>query len=672
MRRWLRLGFSSLGVAATIFACGSRTGLAIDDPDVLGAAADAPFDVARDTTVDRTPDSPPLRDVTLDPSFDGPLFEGGKLDVQVDCATPSFCDKNDPGFVYKCGVRIEQCSSLETCAEIGETGAACVNPCVDTLGQDTSNGCEFYALEIDTPSTVAGACFAVFVVNQWKTGEPARIQVDRGGAVLPVDQFARIPVGTGTGITYAPYSSAAGLAKDQIAILFLSRDPNADPNGQPSDPSRLASCPAGVTPAVLTDAAIHGTGKGSSFHIKTNVPVVAYQMLPYGGGRARVTAATLLLPTNVWDNNYLAVNAYPAPPNIPGDGPTLAILGQADNTRVTINPVRAIAGGGGLPGSPANTPVTYRIDRGQYLQFSQVAELTGSAIQSDKPIAVIGGSTLVDVPIGSPRADSAEQMLPPVRALGSEYVAVRYRNRANRGEESVPWRLVGAVGSTLLTYDPPQVGAPISIGARQVIEFSATGPFVVKSQDADHPFYVAQYMTGGKIDGNARTPEVQTDGEGDPEFVNAIAPAQYLSRYTFFTDPTYPETNLVVVRVRDRETGLFPDATLDCAGRLGGWQPVGTGGTYEFTRIDLSSGNFQGQNGCNNGVHTIQGSFPGVDGSLLSPSIGVTVWGWGNPITWPPFDEAAQSDPRFTRWVSYGYPAGANIKRLNTVVVPAN
>src|SRR5262249_44599234 len=153
--------------------------------------------------------------------------------------------------------------------------------------------------------------------------------------------------------------------KDQVAVLFLSRDPAAenDPNDAPQAPRRLASCPAGVTPAVVGDAATHGTGRGKSFHIKTNVPVVAYQMLPYGGGRARVTGATLLYPTNVWDTNYVAVNAYPAPDAATADAvPTMAILGSQDGTRVTIRPRATIDPGGGLQGSPANASVTYTVN----------------------------------------------------------------------------------------------------------------------------------------------------------------------------------------------------------------------------------------------------------------------------------------------------------------------
>ena len=270
----------------------------------------------------------------------------------------------------------------------------------------------------------------------------------------------------------------------------------------------------------------------------------------------------------------------------------------------------------------------------------------------------------MDIPLDEVRADSAEQMLPPVHALGSEYVAVRYRNRGTT-EESPPWRIVGVVDGTQLTYDPaPPAGAPTSIGAGQFAEFDAPGPFVVRSQDSAHPFYFASYMTAGS----------PFDGDGDPDFVNVVPPAQYLPRYTFFTDPTYPETNLVIVRARDASTGLMPDVDLDCAGLLGGWQPVGTAGTYEMTRVDLSTGNFQGVGACNNGVHTILGTLATVadGGAPPTPSFGVTVWGWGNDITWPSdVSLADEANPKFTRWVSYGYPAGANFKPLNSAVLLA-
>ncbi len=179
--RWLSRGLTPafFGVALVV-ACGSRTGLLVPNP-----------------------------------SDGGPLYDGGPLDAAIDCATPSYCDPNDLGHVYQCGARVYQCSSLEQCEERGNgdaTSGQCVNPCLDSLGNDTSNGCEFYAVEMDTTPEVMGVCYAVFVVNQWKTGEPAKIEVSLGGQVLPIDAFARIPVGKGTNLTYAPYDATRGPA----------------------------------------------------------------------------------------------------------------------------------------------------------------------------------------------------------------------------------------------------------------------------------------------------------------------------------------------------------------------------------------------------------------------------------------------------------------------------
>src|SRR5262249_12393409 len=145
-----RAAISSFVVAALFVACGARTALIAPSPT--------------DATTS---------DVSIDHVGDGPLVEGGPLDVVTDCPDSStYCDPNDLNYVYACGQRVFQCSSLEQCEK-----GNCVNPCVDTLGQDTSNGCEFYMAEMDMTPEAAGVCYAIFIVNQWKTGEPAKIQV---------------------------------------------------------------------------------------------------------------------------------------------------------------------------------------------------------------------------------------------------------------------------------------------------------------------------------------------------------------------------------------------------------------------------------------------------------------------------------------------------------------
>src|SRR5262249_45479627 len=157
----------------------------------------------------------------------------------------------------------------------------------------------------------------------------------------------------------------------------------------------------------------------------------------------------------------------------------------------------------------------------------------------------------------------------------SEYLAAPYATRRKDMQpESIPYRIVGTVDGTTLDYDPPTDGAPPTLASGQVVDFETTLAFRVRSQDADHPFYVAQTLPGCEVSGGSRTGSCL----GDEEVVNIPPPAQFLSKYVFFADPTYPTTSLVLTRKRT-STG-FHDVTIDCAGQLVGWLPVGGAGDY--------------------------------------------------------------------------------------------
>jgi hypothetical protein len=516
----------------------------------------------------------------------------------------------------------------------GCSGNGCVPACDSARDNKSSIGCDYYSVDPDVVFDGAGACFAAFIANTWD--QPVSLSVDFAGQVLDATKFAYIPSGTGQSTTYAPLPGGQ-IPPGQVAILFLNRHP-----GIPS-PLKL-DCPAGTTPAITaTDTATHGTAIGSAFHIVASGPVVAYDMFPYGGGQSAMTSATLLLPTSAWDTNYVAVDGYGPGPI---DQPTVAIVAQQDGTSITINPTSAIAGGTGVAATAQNVPHTYSLDHGQVLQFTQDAPLDGSIIQSTAPVGVWGGKSALA--IAGCCDDTAHQQIPPVRALGSEYVGVRYRNRYDGMEEAPPWRVVGAADGTQLTWDPvAPPGAPTSLSLGQLVEFETNGPFAVRSQDAQHPFYMSAHMTGaGPFDPN------QNDGRGDPEFVNVIPPGEYMTSYVFFADPTYSETNLVVVRTKGKNG--FSDVTLDCAGALTGWQPVGAAGAYEYTRIDLVRHNFEPQGQCNNGRREMHSDNP----------FGLTVWGWGSGETGQMFQGF------YTQYVSYAYPAGASVQPINMVVVP--
>jgi hypothetical protein len=516
-----------------------------------------------------------------------------------------------------------------------ETGGATSSlSCAD---HESSVGCDFYSARPPRFPFHAtnGACFAAYLVNA--SDAPVSIRVERAGTPLDVAQFAKIPRGSGASITYDPLPGGV-LPPREVAILFLMHSHTSS-----------MTCPSAVGyDHTLTAAELAGTGYDEAFHITTSAPVTAYDIFPYGGGATAITSATLLLPTSAWSTDYVAVSAYPGNAELPS---TIQLVATADDTDVTLVPTTDILFGKDVAAASATVPQSYRLRRGQLLQLAATTsgELLGSPVVASKPIGLWGASGCFNVD-GS-ACDSAHQQIPPVSALGQKYVAVSHHDRFPTVPETAPFRIVGAVDGTTLTYDPvAPAGAPTSLNAGQHAEFRSGEGFTVQSQDAEHPFYVAAYMTGcASSELRAAVGESLTDCRGDPEFVNVIPTAQYMRSYVFFTDPTYPETSLAVVR--QRGDGGFADVKLDCAGVLDGWRALGTSGEYEYTYVDLVSGNFEPQRGCDNGRHEISS-----DGHF-----GLTVWGWGSGIT------GGFDSPTFSQAVSYAYPAGAALSTLNTV-----
>jgi hypothetical protein len=551
----------------------------------------------------------------------------GNGDDDAGC-TGNVCSSDLHDVVDCNGNIVQQCPD-----DLGCASGACVDPCQAAEANTSSVGCDYYSVNPDSYFTENGGCFAAYVANTWNA--PVSINVEYNGMQLNVSDFARVPSGQGTGLTYQPLMNGM-LMPNQVAILFLASHAPALPL------PGFISCPAGITTGYsAADAAVHGTALGHAFHITTSAPVVAYDIFPYGGGASAITSATLLLPTSAWDTNYVAVDAF-AMSTLSGSQPFIQIVGKEDATQVTIRPNTAIVGGAGIPAAAASSNAVYTLAKGQVMQLSQNAELMGSVITSDVPVGVWGGNGCMNIPVDVVACDAAHQQIPPVQAMGNRYAAVRYRNRWPGQEETPPWRLVGGVDGTTLTYKPAQpAGAPSTLSLGQTAMFNSAGQFTVESQDADHPFYMAGYMTGCEMYNDG------SDCRGDPEFVNVIPPDQFLKAYTFFTDPTYPETDLVLTRERDG--GQFADVTIDCVGTVSGWQPIDAADQIEYTRVDLVTGNFAPVGNCNNGLHV----------ASSSNKFGLVVWGWGSAAT----------GLFSTQAVSYAYPAGASLKHINHVVI---
>ena len=204
----------------------------------------------------------------------------------------------------------------------------------------------------------------------------------------------------------------------------------------------------------------------------------------------------------------------------------------------------------------------------------------------------------------------------------------------------MPWRFVGAANGTKLTYDPaPPIGAPTTLESGQVVTFSTDQIVTVKSQDSEHPFYAAVYMTGSMY--NAATTNPNSRTTGDPDFVNVVASDQFLDHYIFFTDHTYANTTLTFVR-KKTDKGFLP-VELECAGVIDGFVPIGQAGEYEYAWVDLTK-TFQPQEfasgKCGYGRQAASSEGP----------FAVTVWGTDLDA-------------------SYGYPGGMGLRPVSEVQV---
>ncbi len=561
--------------------------------------------------------------------FDDPSAapDGGEAGVSVfgeaggPDAASKVCSADLQKVLDPSGVVVATCPPDQGCAS-----GACVPACMAAAASKGSLGCNYVvatpSFDITQNMSILPPCFAVFLANGW--GKPAQITAQYNGNAYDVTKFARVPT-AGQPESAWPTLTAAGLPAGGVAVLFLSSDP-ASANGTP------LTCP--VAPAINAATAIRGTGRGKAWRISSDVPVTAYDILPYGGAKSYLPSAELLFPVTSWGTNYVTV----VPPvSYRNNGPFWGqITAGEDNTKVELLPSVNLPAGSGVVAAPKNTKTSYTLMAGEYVQFQTGEDLSGSIIASDKPVSFTGGNGYMcyqSATSSGGGCDGGHQFIPPVTSLGSEYVAAPYKSRRTSGAaESISYRLLGIVAGTTLTYDPPVAGAPTSLDVGVAPIFETPLAFRVKSQDAKHPFYVAQIMSGSGVTGGGGS-------LGDEEYVNLPPPAQFLKKYVFFTDPSYPTTTLSLTRTKT--SSGFMDVNIACLGNVTGWTDVGSDGRFQTANVDLVRGG-TGVSTCKNGAQTASS-----DGSF-----GIMVWGLSTDA-------------------SYAYPAGGNAAPINEVIVPA-
>ncbi|MBI5430752.1 MAG: hypothetical protein HY938_09900 [Nitrosomonadales bacterium] len=286
----------------------------------------------------------------------------------------------------------------------------------------------------------------------------------------------------------------------------------------------------------------------------------------------------LALPTAALGTNYYVMSFASARYS----GSEFAVVATQNSTTVTITPTAA--------GStrPAGTAFTVLLNIGETYQLSNPAnaDMTGTLVTSDKPIAAFGGHRCAEVPAsGVGYCDYIVEQLPDASVWGKTYHTLPFSGR-DRYTVRV---LASQNGTTITTMPAGLVAATLNAGQFADVIMTGAGEFV-----SNNPVLVAQFMHGYADDVSAK---------GDPSMV-LVTPTAVTQAEKGVTDSTFgvyglagtPGAFLNVVT----ETATLANMKLDnVAVNPALFTPIGGAGTYSAGTIPVTAG-----------VHTLLGSAP--------------------------------------------------------------
>jgi hypothetical protein len=494
----------------------------------------------------------------------------GDGDTDEDC-TPGelFCQDGD---VHECtgpdnqSVLVEECPSPLICIN-----GMCVTPdaCGEAMANKSNIGCEYWAVDMD--NTTPEQPYAIVVSNLDAATVHVKVERKSGGTWQILDE--------------------ADLPSKQTHVFMLG------------------------------NTTVQGTYHlaNQAFRVTSDLPVVAYQFNPYAGLTADnsdvcTNDGTLLLATSGLDKFYFVLGSV----NNTGSG-SANIVATKDNTEVMIRPSTSISAGGSLSAMSAGQEYTFMMQEADVIQLGAAAgDISGTYIQTDKPVAVFGGNTCAQVPTGTAYCDHIEHQLFPITTWGQEFVAARTVIRSTyQAPENDYWRVIAGEDGTLITTYPAIAGLNgVTMNKGQVIEVGVNHSFTIS---AGAPIMVGQYLAGHE----ATDVDFYAAG-GDPAMALLPPTEQFLTNYVFLA----PEKYLLDYVVITHRAGAYPN--LDGAPVSSNSNCISEGfdADWEITRCLIPDF-----------THTVDAADP----------VGITVWGYGGRV-------------------SYGYTGGLNLQTINPIV----
>jgi len=288
----------------------------------------------------------------------------------------------------------------------------------------------------------------------------------------------------------------------------------------------------------------------TAIHIQSDAPV-AVQALDH---ERNSTDGSLILPTGLLGQEYF-VMSYINGVASSVFGTQFAVVATKPQTQVTITPTAATAH------HPAGVPFTVTLEVGDVYRMQNtqdaMGDLTGSRIQSDKPVAVFAGHNLAYVPFDVPFGDQLYEQMPPVDLWGRHFVTMPLRGRTG-GDL---FRILAAADNTHVSING-EVVATLKRG--QFYENVLKDPASIV---ADQRVLVAQFAQGHDLDWTT----------GDP-FLSLVPPYEMFGRHYILGTPTfasydYDQGRYLEVDIYDSYLTLIVDAAHTAEVTVNG-QPI--------------------------------------------------------------------------------------------------
>jgi hypothetical protein len=444
------------------------------------------------------------------------------------CLTPTRCDGTSVRICRdgRLGEIIQECGPEGACSQGRCTSVPCARAEADPL---SLLGCTFYTLDLDNVDVDDPLGTSVLVTN-------------------PSQQVARVAL-----------ERRVGAAWEALTTVDVA----------PMRSARIS----------LPEQHLEGGGVATSraLRLSSDLPVSAAHVQSDGSGGAAVgsSGATMLLPSHVLGRRYRAVSyKEDVTPRLltssakgsHGGAGQIVIVATADGTNVEVTPSKTATfevsqADGGVDASAA--PMSLVLDEGDYAQLygtTDGANLSGTEIRADRPIAVFSGNVsttygVIATGISSP--DLTHEQLLPARAWGRRFVGV-----VLPPQPGVCDPLLSPAGSSKLTLVADRDDTNVTI------RYPAA-PVVRKSQLAEGAWVEDTTPTSFVLTASGPV-EVMQGMDCEPTMSSAV-PTERLHKELYFAVLPGFDTMIAIVRRAGRPTFL-DGRVIEAAS-----QPVGDG-----------------------------------------------------------------------------------------------